>query len=1129
MPSSQTSSYRKLLRRAQGAVRTLKTAGHSTMALEVELKRGEQAIVHKHWAEAKEHLDTVLASTPAVRPPGRAAPSRSSPEAGAAPRAFSDADRQAVADKLGLARDRLAILDQFGIATADLLTSLHRADHLLDHGYTAQAETVADELLVMTKAAAEGMAAATHHTGVIARASGNGSTAHHDFLAALRGTLADLVKTQGWLGESGVRALVAEAMGPLARASEVETRLQALAHQIEDVASALRQNHVQDQESLAARLEELRAQLDGTLATDVARLRQELAQVAATVQSDGEERLQLAQTMKRLEAALDTRSATQEQKQTDQSAQLVATLDALRHEVASSLDAWEQRVSRLDADTDGHEERVRALADTLATVQARLDALAGHERAERSQLAATIDQLGQQVQTIPATLAGVQTRSEQAQHEHAQILITLESRLDAALKDFTPIRAGLADLAQHCDQELTTLRSALTERGQNAEALHRTDDLGLRLAALEQRLGDDAGHAANANADLAARVAQITDELQGLHSISSGLAALREELAQARSAAAGHDQLAAVDQALADHGQRLAAVDQDLGTRIDTLALDTARKLAALDAASTSARQDLQARLAALTDSAKIQVDDGEKVSALQTRLDETLSALRQDLAALDQRLDDCAGKTDLADVRRDLDHLSGDQTEAEQREQLKLQVAELATAKADATRLDLMAEKFAQLLADLRQDLDARAAAQAEQSSAGDWQEHFSALATDLRASIEQTLAGKVDTAWLDQVEAGLDRRLVQQESSLIHIETALGRRKTVDESTAQDAVLARVMGLEQEVAALTRDLLAKSNALDELRAAVPPPAPAFPEERIAAIETALATRATQAESSSEQAALIPELSARIDSVALDLAGLRNLQERIADSERRLAEYARHDERLAACEAGLAASGATSATTQLPDRILQLITGSEAFRALVAREVAVARNFVNPHGDETEQVHRSVAELAQRMEHLQDRAAPAFAIELAALHQKVDELAAHNSAQVDIKQLRDQVIESLRPLIPRSDKVVEVINAAVGAAVQRLPAPAAATPDPKALRKLLPDLLTAPEIRSTIISTVLLEALSNKGSLGNLTGIRQLVHDELLHIIAEHKSSLSTGARPPVAQPPGPRPTTGH
>ena len=152
---SQTATFRKLLRQAQSTIQALQDAGRSTRALEIEFKRGEQAVAQERWDEAQEHLDRILAHRAnGSSPPSSSGPSAADDNGGSRRAGDPDAmsDSLAVHKKLRLVRERVEALEQFGVEVEGIQSSLNRAEDFLDKSYVSNAESIADELLVMDSA-----------------------------------------------------------------------------------------------------------------------------------------------------------------------------------------------------------------------------------------------------------------------------------------------------------------------------------------------------------------------------------------------------------------------------------------------------------------------------------------------------------------------------------------------------------------------------------------------------------------------------------------------------------------------------------------------------------------------------------------------------------------------------------------------------------------------------------------------------------------------------------------------------------------------------------------------------------------------------------------------------------------
>jgi hypothetical protein len=307
--------------------------------------------------------------------------------------------------------------------------------------------------------------------------------------------------------------------------------------------------------------------------------------------------------------------------------------------------------------------------------------------------------------------------------------------------------------------------------------------------------------------------------------------------------------------------------------------------------------------------------------------------------------------------------------------------------------------------------------------------------------------------------------------------------------------------------------------------------------------------------------------------------------------------------------------------TAKVAKLLLRVIPESPEFRRLVAHEVQAAQAAsANPGGATNEaieaieiqrkavsvlamrmdnavkqcaakaelaKVEQAMVALGQRLDHVTGKPAAGGSASisrptkplaeelelcqqgLADLATRLDDIESHiatmtpmpgKPASVDIDALRDQVIESIRPLLPKSENIAEFVQATVQTAVDASVRPTvdamvqaavdAAVPsaveqamaaggggggggglDVDTLRKMLPELLTSPEVRSTIITTVVIEALQDRSTLGAMTGIRAMLKEEVKKIATEsvahaalaapgHLSSSASGKRL-VVQPP--------
>jgi hypothetical protein len=168
------------------------------------------------------------------------------------------------------------------------------------------------------------------------------------------------------------------------------------------------------------------------------------------------------------------------------------------------------------------------------------------------------------------------------------------------------------------------------------------------------------------------------------------------------------------------------------------------------------------------------------------------------------------------------------------------------------------------------------------------------------------------------------------------------------------------------------------------------------------------------------------------------------------------------------------------------------------------------------PLAEELEQCQRGLSDLVTRLDDIESHIATMTPMP-------------GKPAAVDTEALRDQVIESVRPLLPKSEKIAEFVFAtvrtAVDAAVKTAVDKAMAAGgggggglDVDSLRRLLPELLTSPEVRSTIVTTVVIEALQDRSTLGAMTGLRAMLKEEIKKITTELPAIVPIAHAAPAA-----------
>lgn len=863
--ATQSERIQRLLREAREAVEDLRLDGRNVRALELELRRGERAVEDGDWEEARRHLDRVRR---------RAEEDRSEreddadddaaidvPVPVAASRAGSrELTTSSVHEKLDLSRRRIEVLKRFGVDIEGMQASLARAEDFLAGQYVASAESIADELLVLTKAAAEGVRRlAAPPQQVFREEPGRpapGAGHNDDFIVVLQRAVTDLAGARGWLTAPEVRTLIDETLPKF----------------------YLLERHVAEQlhraESDAAKaVHDLRSDLGGALAEKTAALQAALT----AVRDDGGPAL--ARTRDELQALAGRAEALAQALAGAEDA--IRRLDALEAEQERALQAataeLEEHRGRLDRAADGAEleelaKTVAGLRDAQRAVapQTALDALRtrldeafaelrrladdgararGDLRADAERLVAAVTEragaLEAKLDTLAAGQARLANRVAEAE-EQGQVLVGLESAVDdlrlwrksgpepaqladrlAALKgELERALAGKADLAAVRDlQEEATARGAAADALQEAEvaALREAQQaVAQRLAACETALAEAGGHAVAA-AELRQRLEALPAS-ERLDALSGELAALRGELAQKAEATA------LAEAALDYTNLRSALTRLASGERVDSLAGELAaltREVAgvrsATEAKADTARLDaLAAELAALH-AAREQTAEG--TAALQrelaarpdaTRLDALageIAALRDQLAAKADAADTAATERELAGLRGAIARLAA----ADRVEALAAELAALRSAAgsaADAGRVQALADGLGELRAQLSGKVDAGRVAALEEA-------------------VRSGLPGK---AGADEL-AALEARIAEFETRIRgHAETASRAVPILETSLGE-----RIESLAERVSAAEAALQQRAGAFDERLAVLAP--------RIAAGEGAARETAALAE----------------------------------------------------------------------------------------------------------------------------------------------------------------------------------------------------------------------------------------------------------------------------------------
>jgi hypothetical protein len=221
-----------------------------------------------------------------------------------------------------------------------------------------------------------------------------------------------------------------------------------------------------------------------------------------------------------------------------------------------------------------------------------------------------------------------------------------------------------------------------------------------------------------------------------------------------------------------------------------------------------------------------------------------------------------------------------------------------------------------------------------------------------------------------------------------------------------------------------------------------------------------------------------------------------------------------RVDNAVKQCAAKAELNRAEQAIVALGQRLDQ-VTGKPA-----ASGSATISRPTKPLAEELESCQRGLADLATRMDDIESHIATMTPMP-------------GKPAAVDTEALRDQVIESVRPLLPKSEKIAEfvlatvrtAVDAAVKTAVDKAMAAGGGGSgsgggglDVDSLRRLLPELLTSPEVRSTIVTTVVIEALQDRSTLGAMTGLRAMLKEEIKKITTELPAIVPIAHAAPAA-----------
>ncbi len=646
--------------------------------------------------------------------------------------------------------------------------------------------------------------------------------------------------------------------------------------------------------------------LEASTGTLVARLDQLAAQVeeiAAGTRHAGDDELRAA--VDGLRARLDELHA-----RPASDAVLAERLHALEqkapevtvHDVAAVAQTLEEQRSRFEARLG---ELAAAASDTsqLDGMRVRLEELAGAvaataEAADLDERIASVERRLADLAPVGELRAEVQRVAESAAGERASLEQALLARVDEittsvpAADDFTALRGRVDELAARpvADETLRAQISELTERldaaasvGDSVESLRQT------FASLDAARANDAratGERLVALEQAMASIDGLAAKLDGAATVSESVESLRQtfanlDVARANDARATGERLAGLEQAVTAFGgleesirHTVAESDGALAARID----EAQRRLDELG--------PLEDRLAGLRD------DLASRVPA--STLAETESALRLELAALAERLDEqsrkLAERPDVLDQTSRIDGI-GVRLDKHTRDvhgriaglaaDIKAQVEDLEQRTGDhvgreelgaaiaeqAARLDTELEELRSAAREQERDIGERVASLAERSSVDAVGERMAAFEGSLADGFRRLEALRHETAARLEESVGALREDMDGRDSRVH-ERISAQRALQDEQIARQEEIATQLEELRELAAFRDGWQAAVEArLDEQL-----------DRRLAEIAQHLAGEAARVQTESERSAeaLRAELAGSSDAMRSELDATR-------------------------------------------------------------------------------------------------------------------------------------------------------------------------------------------------------------------------------------------------------------
>ena len=593
-----------------------------------------------------------------------------------------------------------------------------------------------------------------------------------------------------------------------------------------------------------------------------------------------------------------------------------ATDNATLAERVASIAAW---VGDLDARV-GATEVATGDEKTAKELRKALEALTKHDPKLERRLTDRVDVLADRLATLASTVNNTASALAGKEGEIAGLRRELDKGGEQIASLMKELR-GRADAAEVAKLQ-RAVASATPERATRGDD-RRVDDLGTKVANLAQRLDTLAKTVATTAAGLVGRegeVAHLRQRLEegsrrvefavaelALKQESNDLVARVESLASAVAATASgltdrESEIAAVRTRLDEAYARVGTVVTEIRDSVGALAA----QVAALEKLPGAAEQALESRAAELDGRVEAL---GERLESLATSVASAMTGLserEQDLAVVDQKVDDARSRVDAV------------------AEELRQALADLpAPGVVDPeveARLEAVAGSVAEVTSQLEQLESAGAGrAQAAAARAAELERVLADVAERLDAVERERDAAATELARAARAWAE-DREWVRQrleELTAAHADTSQAQEGL---GPQLEGLTVRLASMEEEREALTTEIARVSAVLDAERASL--------HAQLEELGTSLASTAAPVESDgSEQ--LLAELADRLDGVERDGAAVTSEIARAAAvwaSERESIEA--RLALVASAQATAAANEATAAVDEATEQLLAKLSG---------------------------------------------------------------------------------------------------------------------------------------------------------------------------------------------------------